>query len=245
MSHAANRSLETAVGLGSVGAGSRVVWDARLASELSEVTLSAPLGAGIAEAVMDIVRRFGFAIVQSQPAQTTAEAIDARRGELLSFSAAIGKPINQSPRRELVEDIKDFSDIDAHDDRGYRSGGELKPHSDPPTLIVLHCVQAARSGGESSLVSVAAIVEKMRTIDVSLVDELFKPFPDWLIDGQYGRAGAGPSEFPRPVLTKHNETISCVLYRPFIEKAALALGTTTSSKADCSARPVRAVLVRS
>jgi hypothetical protein len=57
----------------------------------------------------------------------------------------------------------------------------------------------------------------MQTIDASLVGELFKPFPDWLIDGQYGRAGAGPSELSRPVLAKRNETISCVLYRPFTD----------------------------
>lgn len=36
----------------------------------------------------------------------------------------------------------------------YRSGGEMLPHSDPPTLIVLHCIHPAKRGGESQIVSV-------------------------------------------------------------------------------------------
>jgi hypothetical protein len=139
--------------------------------------------------------------------------LDARRAELLELSSALGTPLIQSLRRELVEDIKDFSDIDARDERGYRSAGELKPHSDPPTLIVLHCVQTARAGGETSLVSVASIVNKMASTNPELVQQLFQPFPDWRIDGQYGQAGSGPSPIARSVLATHDHTLSCVIYQ--------------------------------
>jgi hypothetical protein len=131
----------------------------------------------------------------------------------------------QSPRRELVEDVKDYSDIDDHDDRGYRSGGELTPHSDPPTLILLHCVRPARIGGESSLVSVASIVERMTSRDPGLVDELFVPLPDWRVAGQDGIPDEGPAARHRPVLTRHVGVLSCVLYRPYIERGADATGT--------------------
>ncbi len=205
-------------------------WDARLADNLGQVTLTAPLSAAIGSPVIDTVRRFGFAIVQSQPVDLTDAAIEQRGEALLAFAQALGTPIVQSPRRELVEDIKDFSDIDAQDDRGYRSGGELKPHSDPPTLIALHSVQSARHGGESSLVSVAAIVRQMAVTSPKLVNELFRPFPDWLIDGQYGRPGSGPSDEPRAVLAAFDQTLSCVLYRPFIELAADALSVPLSTQ---------------
>ena len=200
-------------------------WDAQLAKRLDTVTVAAPLSADVAAQTIGIVRRFGFAIVRSEPTHLTDSAIAARRLQLLAFSHAMGTPIVQSPRRELVEDIKDFSDVDERDDRGYRSAGELKPHSDPPTLIVLHCVQPARVGGESSLVSVASIVDTMIATDPSLVDTLFEPFPDWRIDGQHGQPGSGPCAEPRPVLATHNETLSCVLYRPFIDLASEALRT--------------------
>ena len=130
----------------------------------------------------------------------------------------------QSPRNELVEDVKDYSDIEDTDDRGYRSGGELLPHSDPPTLILLHTVTSAKAGGETSLVSVAAIVDRMNRSDPALVDELFGEFPAWRVAGQYGQTDAGPSEESKPVLARRDDVLSCVLYRPFIERAAAALG---------------------
>ncbi len=195
-----------------------------MADRLSAATITAPLSAAVAPEAIALVRLFGFAIVESAPSALSEGAIDARRRELHAFGSALGTPVFQSPRRELVEDVKDVSDLESGDDRGYRSGGELKPHSDPPTLIVLHCVQAAKSGGGSSLVSVASIVHRMTAIDPTFVDELLRPFPDWVIAGQDGAAVAGPSPRPRPVLSWHGGTLSCVLYRPFIERAADALG---------------------
>jgi hypothetical protein len=201
----------------------RRAWDASLADNLDAVTIVAPLHAAAGPAVSELIQRVGFAIIESDPTALDDMSMDVRRAELLALSNALGRPIIQSTRKELVEDIKDFSDIDERDDRGYRSAGELKPHSDPPTLILLHCVQPARVGGESSLVSVASIVERMLGSDPDLVDELFESFPDWRVDGQYGQPGAGLSAVQRPVLARHNGTISCVIYRPFIDLAATAM----------------------
>jgi hypothetical protein len=203
-------------------------WDAGLSERLGEATIVAPLKAEIAGGAIEIVKRFGFAIVESPATELTAAAIARRSDELLAFGAALGAPVVQSPRRELVEDVKDLSDIEDHDDRGYRSGGELSPHSDPPTLILLHCLQPARSGGESSLVSVASIVERMRQSNPALVDELFTPLPDWRVAGQGGITAEGPAPKHRPVLTQHDGVLSCVLYRPFIERAAETIGAPLS-----------------
>jgi hypothetical protein len=183
-----------------------------------------------ARSVLDRVRTDGFAVLAGSACLLTDDAIAIRRKELLAFGEALGEPLVQSPRRELVEDVKDYSDVDpTNDGRGYRSGGELSPHSDPPTLIVLHCVQKAKEGGESSLVKVSAIVDRMCTVDPELVSELFQPLPDWLVEGQYGIAEARPGE-PRAVLAKHHNVLSCVLYRPFIERAAEAIGAPLTEK---------------
>ena len=173
-------------------------WDARLVEHLDEATIVAPLVADIAGGAIEIVKRFGFAIVESPATQLAAAAIGQRSDDL--------------------------SDIEDRDDRGYRSGGELSPHSDPPTLILLHCLQPARSGGESSLVSVASIVERMRHTDSGLVDELFAPLPDWRVAGQGGIAQEGPAPKHRPVLTRRDGVLSCVLYRPYIERFADTIG---------------------
>lgn len=197
-------------------------WDSRL--DLDDVTLVAPLTAATAQRVIPILREFGVALVApAEPAALAAPADAARAADLLAFGRALGTPTTQSPRAELVEDVKDFTDVDDHDDRGYRSAGGLRPHSDPPTLLVLHCLRAARHGGESSLVNVASIVDRMAADDPALLDELFAPLPDWRVAGQHGVATAGPGD-PRPVLTRHRDRISCVLYRPHIERAAATGG---------------------
>jgi Taurine catabolism dioxygenase TauD, TfdA family len=194
------------------------------------IRIERPLSPDLSSLVIAKVHADGFALVKSTPCELNNAAIQTRADELLAFGAALGTPLVQSPRRELVEDVKDYSDVDpTKDDRGYRSGGELSPHSDPPTLIVLHCIQKAKEGGETSLVKVSAIVDRMYTVDPTLVEELFQPLPDWLVEGQYGIAEARVGE-PRAVLAKHNDILSCVLYRPFIDRAAEMLGTPLTRK---------------
>jgi Taurine catabolism dioxygenase TauD, TfdA family len=197
---------------------------AQIVAMRSEVeTIDEPLGPDLARRVIGRVRAEGFAVLQSRPSALDPEALRKRADELLEFGTALGTPLVQSPRRELVEDVKDYSDVDpTNDDRGYRSGGELSPHSDPPTLIVLHCIQPAKEGGESSLVKVSAIVDRMMETRPDLVNELFRPLPDWRVPGQYGIPEAGPTD-PRPILARYYGVLSCVLYRPFVEKAAEAL----------------------
>jgi Taurine catabolism dioxygenase TauD, TfdA family len=190
-------------------------------------TISAELSAEAAGPAKECVIAHGYAVIESAAAGLSPEEIEVRSRELYSFGAALGTPLIQSPRRELVEDVKDYSDIEVGDTRGYRSGGELTPHSDPPTLIVLHCVQTAKQGGETSLVRVTDIVEAMAHTSPDLVEELFRSLPDWRVAGQYGIAEEGPGS-PRPVLARHNGILSCVLYRPFVEQAAAALGTPLS-----------------
>jgi Taurine catabolism dioxygenase TauD, TfdA family len=185
--------------------------------------IHAPLSGELASQIIDVVRTDGFAVTQSPAAPLTEDGIALRSCELEQLGAALGTPLIQSPRRAFVEDVKDYSDRESTDDRGYRSGGEMRPHSDPPTLILLHCIQSAKEGGESSLVKVADIVDRMLTIDASLVDELFHSLPDWRVAGQYGFPDPGPGE-PRPVLATRNSVLSCVLYRPYIDQAAAAVG---------------------
>ena len=128
-----------------------------------------------------------------------------------------------------MEDVKDYSDVETGDTRGYRSGGELRAHSDPPTLVVLHCLRPARSGGESSIVCVAAIVARMEERAPGLSQELFAPLPSWRVPGQYGIPGEGP-DTPQPVLTTLLGRLSCVLYRPHIHAAAAVTGRELTSR---------------
>ncbi len=132
-----------------------LAWDASHAGQLDGLTIDAsgPIGSFV-DPTAQALRTYGFAILKSF--DVANELLDDRLTEL---GSSLGTIVMQSPRGELIEDVRDTSDFDGEvDTRGYRSGGDLVPHSDPPTLIVLHCVTPARSGGESYLVNVSSIV---------------------------------------------------------------------------------------
>jgi hypothetical protein len=201
--------------------GRAVLWDAGLADDLDEVRHDGdrPLDE-LVEPTFASLRSHGFALLHSLDRGHP----DTITGRLRGLGSRLGRIVPQSPRGEMIEDVRDVSDIEDRDDRGYRSGGELSPHSDPPTLIILHCVNAARSGGESHLVNVGTIRARIATDDPAALDTLYQPFPMWRVEGQGGRP-AGPDERSIPVLAERDGVTSCVLYRPFIELGADALDT--------------------
>jgi len=148
--------------------------------------------------------------------------------DLQSLSSALGILLPQSPRQEFIEDIRDYSDIDEKDERGYRSAGPLSIHSDPPTLIALHCLQPAKQGGDSYLVNVKALHDAIEHSHPELLSVLYRGFPHWNVEGQ--KEGPGPAKEKRPIFINTNGKISCVHYRPFVEKAAAALNEPLSQK---------------
>ena len=91
---------------------------------------------------------------------------------LTRFGQALGRLLPQNAKQEVLVEIVDFSDEDEFDDRGYRSPGELNPHTDPPPMIVLLCLRPARHGGTSRLVSADSIREAIRKENTDLLPVL-------------------------------------------------------------------------
>ncbi len=197
-------------------------WDGRIAARIDElrIDMSGGIRASMG-AVVASLRRYGFALLSGL---TAGSERSSAAGELLKLASHLGTVVPQSPRGVDVEDIRDFSDIEAKDDRGYRSRGELAPHSDPATLIVLHCLQPAKSGGESYIVNVRAIHDAIADVAPDLLAELYRGFPCWRVEGQYGVSEAGPDSVDRAIFAMRNGAVSCVHYRPFTEMAAKARG---------------------
>lgn len=204
-------------------------WDASLIDRLDEIRIEVdPENIDCKfDAVKKRLLQYGFAMLEGLGADEDREVI---AGRLIALSLRLGTLVPQSPRRERIEDIKDYSDLDVSDERGYRSRGEFSPHSDPPTLILLHCLRPARSGGENYIVNVGSIYRKMCEIDEARANRLFQSFPSWEVEGSPGRRHGGPSTRRHPILARHGEVISCVLYRPFIEMAAEALDEPLSAE---------------
>ncbi len=165
----------------------------------------------------------GFALVQDVVVQSG----DAG-GDLLRFGRSLGRLLPQNAKQETLVEIADFSDEDEFDDRGYRSPGELNPHTDPPPLIVLLCLQPARHGGTNRLVSADTIRDSIRTENPDLLPVLETGFPFFMPDET--TPGGGRSRGVIPVLLDGPGGLSCVYYRPFIERAAEAQDAPLSAK---------------
>lgn len=203
-------------------------WDASLLDRLDDIRIEIDYENidRKFDAIKNRLLRYGFAMLEGLGADEGREVIAER---LVTLSQLLGRLVPQSPRRERIEDIKDYSDFDDSDERGYRSRGEFSPHSDPPTLILLHCLRPARRGGENHIVNVGSIYRKMCEIDEARAQRLFQPFPSWEVEGLPDRPQGIPATRRRPVLTRHGDAISCVLYRPYIEKAAKVLDEPLSA----------------
>ncbi|QCB46915.1 TauD/TfdA family dioxygenase [Hydrogenophaga sp. PAMC20947] len=208
-------------------------WDHKLQGALADLWIDARSQAsGLEQAAIASLQQYGFALVRGlgpvDADRDTALDREVIAPYLNRFGAKLGTITRQNKAGSLLEDIRDFSDTDAFDNRGYRSPGELSLHTDPPTLLVLHCLAPARSGGENQLVNIEAIHDHIAVQRPDLLPVLQRGFRYW--EPSETEPGAGEaSSWTRPILMQHNGCVSCVYYRPFIEAAAQAAGEPLSA----------------
>ena len=211
------------------------IWDAGLNHRLTDRWLYAnQLSAGLSGAVKTALQQDGFALFRDFASADDDTSIIAER--LTGLANELGIPIAQNEKGIVVDDVRDFSDSEPFDNRGYRSKGELTPHTDPATLILLYCVNPARSGGENQLVQIAAIHAVMAERYPQYLPHLMAGYRYWLPSETVPGEGV-ISDWARPILASAQGVVSCVYYRPYIERAAQLLGqplTTVQVEAlDC------------
>jgi hypothetical protein len=84
----------------------------------------------------------------------------------------LGRLLPQSYHGELLGHVIDVSDLEP-DARGYHAGGAQKFHTDTCDVVSLMCVQAAKSGGLSRIVSAAAIHDRLLETRPDLLATLY------------------------------------------------------------------------
>lgn len=169
----------------------------------------------------------GFVLIEGCNAGHEGDAEEAGIA-LRRLGESLGYLLPQNIKNETLVEIADFSDVDAFDDRGYRSPGELTPHTDPPPMLALHCVRAARTGGENRLVSAESIRRRFRAERPDLLPVLETGFMYYLPDESV--QGAGVFRGPMPALIDGPGGLSCVYYRPFIDRAVAQSGKALSAR---------------
>jgi hypothetical protein len=142
------------------------------------------------ERVFDLVSNgYGIALLRGLPRERYTPA-DC---ELIYWGIGchLGTAVSQSPRGDMIGYVRDegvsMGDPNA---RGYKTAGELQFHCDqlPTDILGLFCVNDARSGGESHIVSALAIHNVIRGEHPDLLPHLYEPINvDWRGDEPEGQ----------------------------------------------------------
>ena len=169
-------------------------------------TLSKTLG----DLAHEVEEGRGFQVVRGIP----VERYDDRQLRRLFWGIGlyVATPWPQTKDGDWFIDVRDEGKNYDENMRGYHSTSELRYHSDGTNMVALLCIQKARQGGESSIVSSAAIYNKMLAERPDLLDVLYKGYP-------HDRRGAQPDGAPRlapwnlPVFSFVNGRFICVYDR--------------------------------
>ena len=88
----------------------------------------------------------------------------------------LGQPVKQSPSGDLLGVVMNVGDPNDKNTRVYQTNKYLPYHTDPLNVFGLLCVRKAKQGGESSLVSIAALYNLMLRDHWEYLGLLHRPF---------------------------------------------------------------------
>lgn len=97
----------------------------------------------------------GFCLLRGLPVHRYSD--DQINTVYYGIGLHMGQPVGQNPRGDLIGLVMNVGDATKKETRVYETNLYLPYHSDPSDVVGLLSVRKARSGGLSSLVSVAAI----------------------------------------------------------------------------------------
>ena len=135
---------------------------------------------GLQKTLQEIERDFllgrGVALIRGLP----VDQYSRRQAAIAYWGIGIrlGVPVSQNGKGHLLGHVKNLSgdDFETSTHRGYHTSTELPWHADSCDVVSLLCLKTAKSGGESFIVSSAAIHNEMIARRPDLAAELAKPW---------------------------------------------------------------------
>lgn len=124
----------------------------------------------------------GFAMLSGLPIEDYAR--EQASYIFYGLGAHLGIGVSQSHLGDYIGDVIDHRD--PGDTRPYHNGGEFIMHRDPVDMVGLLSTRQAKSGGESRLISAAAVHNAILDQAPELLDHLYEGFPYWRIDADRG-----------------------------------------------------------
>ena len=135
----------------------------------------------------------------------------------MGMGSYLGRSRSQNAKGHLLGHVKDLGlDIADPKVRYYQTRRKLEYHTDSIDLVGLLCLQTARSGGESFVVSSATLYNEILARRPDLVPALFAPFPT----DRRGEVPEGMKPwFDMPMYHWHAGRLTGIYVRQYIESA--------------------------
>lgn len=173
------------------------------------------LGARLARLRHDVLHGRGFALLRGLPVArwTRRQAAIA----FLGIGAHFGSARSQNAKGHVLGHVKDMG-LSSSDPnvRIYQTHERQSFHTDSCDIVGLLCLQTAKSGGRSALVSAVTIFNEMRRRRPDLLRLLFEPIET---DRRGEVPPGGKPYFTIPTYNWHAGLLSAIYQRQYIESA--------------------------
>lgn len=149
----------------------------------------------------------GFLVLRGLPVERYTD--DEINTLYYGIGLHLGVPVRQNPKGELLGTVMNVGDATQKTTRVYETNLYLPYHSDPSDVVGLLCVRKARSGGLSSLVSVAAVYNEILDTHPEYLGIYYRPM--------YFAHLCEPLPSLSPIFSFHEGKLSCRYLRQYLE----------------------------
>ncbi|MDA0240918.1 MAG: TauD/TfdA family dioxygenase [Proteobacteria bacterium] len=165
----------------------RLVGDDRPLSDLVAEDFPLPSMGGILDTISDdLGQGIGFALLSGLPIEKYSR--DQAVLIFYGIGAHLGVGVSQSHLGDYIGDVIDQRD--SKDLRPYHNGGEFIMHRDPVDMVGLLSMRQAKSGGESRVISAAAVHNEILAEAPELLEPLYHGFSCFRLEQDRGETEA-------------------------------------------------------
>ncbi len=173
----------------------------------------------------------GLKLLRGFPTDTLSK--DHLRIMYWGIGLHVGTAVSQSKRNDYLGDVRDIGT--AHDGpnfRGYTSNGELTYHVDAADVTGLFCLQPAKTGGLSRIVSSLAVHNEILRSRPDLLAVLYEPYW-WSMQGNELPGTAG--FYTQPIFAVEKGYFACRYTRTHIRSAEINADLPDLTPTQCAA----------
>jgi hypothetical protein len=185
-------------------------------ADISPASFPLPsLGPVLRRLLEELLEGRGFAMLRGLPVGDYARSEQAIA--YMGIGSYLGRSRSQNAKGHLLGHVKDLGlDVTDPNVRYYQTRRRLEYHTDSIDLVGLLCLQTARAGGESFVVSSMTLFNEILARRPDLVPALFEPFPT----DRRGEVPQGMNPwFDMPMYHWHAGRLTCIYVRQYIESA--------------------------